>query len=201
MSKNAKKTGKTKALTGEKVGVAKKVKSVATPMIAQAVAEEFLHDDKKTLDTVQLSDVSLHTSHAAADAAHSPDDAPASFKEHTVNVSITRKDKERKSSSVVYDIAGYSGKSVRFTRGLFPDKLGPASASITVPDGFFGAPSVPRAKMTAEERKAARAAAPKLTPAEKLAKVNERVAKLQATAAKLEAATAAASATTDAASV
>jgi hypothetical protein len=57
---------------------------------------------------------------------------------------------------------------------------GTAPQSFEVPDGVFAAP---KAKLTAEERKAQKAAKPKLTLAEKIAKREEALARLKAKAA------------------
>jgi hypothetical protein len=78
--------------------------------------------------------------------------------------------------------AYYSGAAqvVRFAIGLFPGKQAPAS--IEVPEGTFVGPKVstPKVKMTPEERKAAAAARPKPTLAERAAKAKERADKLAA---------------------
>lgn len=95
----------------------------------------------------------------------------------TMNISLVRSNKARKSNAVTYTADGYNG-SVRFSKSFFADKTGPESLSLD--SEAFAAARQARAKMTAEERKAARAAAPKLTPAEKLAKIEERAAKLRA---------------------
>lgn len=78
----------------------------------------------------------------------------------------------------------YTGSAValRIPVGAFPEKTAPAS--IDVADGIFAGPKAPKAQMTAEERKAARAAQPKLTLAEKVAKAEERAAKLREKLAK-----------------
>jgi uncharacterized membrane protein len=83
---------------------------------------------------------------------------------------LTKSDKARKSKSVIFTSPDLRG-TVRF----------PASA-------FTGAPAA-KAKLSKEERAAARAA---MTPADKLQKEKDRLAKQQARIAKLEAAAAAA---------
>ncbi len=94
-----------------------------------------------------------------------------------ITISLTKDTKARKSNAVTYTAPGYAG-SVRFSKSFFADKSGPAS--MTLSDESFGAARVAKAKLTAEERKALRASQPKLTPAEKLAKIEERAAKLRA---------------------
>lgn len=60
---------------------------------------------------------------------------------------------------------------------------GTAPQSFDVADGVFAGPKQPKVKMTAEERKAARAAQPKPTLAEKIAKREAALAKLREKAA------------------
>lgn len=76
----------------------------------------------------------------------------------------------------------YTGAAISIRVGLtaFPNKTAPST--IEVADGVFAGPKAKRAAMTPEERKAARAAAPKLTLAEKIAK---REAALERDRAKL----------------
>lgn len=144
---------------------------------------------KRTVDNASHRDVSSTPSPIAHDAvdtttvAEIAADSPASpdsHKEQKMDVTLTRSDKTRKSSSIVYLIDGHAGKSVKFSRGLFADKLGPASGTPEEIFGALAAPRAARAKMTPEERKAARDARPKLTPEQKLAAIEARAAALRA---------------------
>lgn len=67
--------------------------------------------------------------------------------------------------------------AVRFPLAAFENKQAPQTIEV---EGTFAAPRTPRAKMTLEERKAARAAAPKLTLAEKAVRAEKRAAALRA---------------------
>lgn len=67
---------------------------------------------------------------------------------------------------------------IRISLSVFPDKKAPESFEVA--DGTFQPAPAPRVKMTAEERKAARANAPKPTLAEKAAKAKARADKLAA---------------------
>lgn len=136
---------------------------------------------KKVVDTPATADVSSAASMETSvtlDSSSSVETSTQTAKDTTTMViSLTRDNKARKSNAVTYTAAGYNG-SVRFSKSFFADKTGPES--LTLDSETFAAARQPRAKMTPEERKAARAAAPKLTPAEKLAKIEERAAKLRA---------------------
>lgn len=76
--------------------------------------------------------------------------------------------------------AFYTGAAVaiRVPLSAFPNKTQPDQ--IEVADGVFAPAKAAKVKMTAEERKAARAAKPKPTLAEKAAKAKERADKLAA---------------------
>jgi hypothetical protein len=135
---------------------------------------------KKSVDKTSDAPVQSAPSTDASqnDALSQTSEATSQTQESKVmNLSLVRNDKQRKSNAVTYNVAGYAG-SVRFSKSFFADKTGPAS--FTLDSDQFGEPRKTRATMTAEERKAARANAPKLTPAEKLAKIEERAAKLRA---------------------
>lgn len=77
--------------------------------------------------------------------------------------------------------AFYTGaKSVlKFPVGAFVNKTAPAAIEV---EGDFEPAATPKAKMTPEERKAARAAKPKPTLAEKIAAREAQLAKLKAQA-------------------
>jgi hypothetical protein len=94
----------------------------------------------------------------------------ATAKEKIVNLTLKGLDKRGRN-------AIYTGAAVRlrFPIGAFPDKTAPPSIEV----GGVAGPKEPKAQMTAEERKAARAAQPKLTLAEKVQRAEERAAKLR----------------------
>lgn len=73
----------------------------------------------------------------------------------------------------------YSGlrTAVRFPISAFESKTAPQNIEV---EGAFAAAKVARVKMTPEERKAANAARPKLTLAEKVARAEKRAAALKA---------------------
>lgn len=84
--------------------------------------------------------------------------------------------KQRKSKTIVmYNLDGRVGQ-VQVLRSLVGDNP-PAELELI---GTFAEPKAAKAKLTPEERKAARAAAPKLTLAERVAKAAERTEKLRA---------------------
>lgn len=93
-------------------------------------------------------------------------------------MNLTLKGLNKKGNTAIYE--GTNG-SVRITLSSFPDKTAPAS--FEVPEGLFVAKRQPKPKMTAEERKAARANAPKPTLAERAEKARIRAEKLAAQAA------------------
>lgn len=109
----------------------------------------------------------------AGDVAHSEEE-----KKIMASVTLTLDPKTRKSTSVVFKLpAGLRG-SVRIAKTAFPN--GTAPSTLILQSDQENAFASAKAKLTAEERKEARKNAPKLTPAQKLAKLQERAAKLQA---------------------
>lgn len=121
----------------------------------------------KTLDTSDASGV-------VSSQTATPSSAPEA-KEKIMQLQLKNLSKNGKT-------AFYSGavQTVRLQTALFG---GNAPQTIDLPEGTFQGPKERKPKMTAEERKAARANAPKPTLAEKIAKQQERLAKLQAAAA------------------
>lgn len=91
---------------------------------------------------------------------------------------LTKAGTSKNGKAAFYDGAK---QRLRIPLGVFAG--GQAPDTIDVPEGLFEAKPTPKYKMTAEERKAARAAAPKLTLAEKIAKREEALARLKAKAA------------------
>lgn len=125
----------------------------------------------------------------AVKSTQSPGNVPASA---TTNVTgdsdimetlkLTRSAAPRKTNRlVIYNIEGRTG-SVQFLSTLFggsKDSVGNPPAELELM-GEFAPARVNKPKETAEERKARLAALPKLTPAERLAKMEEKVAKAKA---------------------
>lgn len=105
---------------------------------------------------------------------------PAEQAEGRTIVTLTLKGLDKRGRNAVYLGAAVS---LRFPIAAFPGKVPPTSIPV---DGLAG-PRAPKAKLTAEERKAARANAPKLTLAEKVARAEERTAALKAKLPKSEA--------------
>jgi hypothetical protein len=101
-------------------------------------------------------------------------DAPAT-EDTKMQITFNKSTKERKSTSVVYSAANGLRGSLRMAKTFF--KGGVAPDTLVIDSDAF---SEPKVKLTAEQRKEARKNAPKQTPAEKLAKLEERAAKLRA---------------------
>lgn len=150
----------------------KKVKGNASP-IAENLSSDSAEKVVDSKNTAPVSSLSVATN-TAGTAAHIEKDTKT-----MASISLTKDTKARKSSSVIFTGAGLVG-SMKLTKSAFPNGVAPNTLVFTIEDGVLAAPKQPKAKMTAEERKAARANAPKLSAAEKLAKLNERAAKLQA---------------------
>jgi hypothetical protein len=96
-------------------------------------------------------------------------------------MTVTFKGLSKNGKAAIYT----GGKTtIRFSLLSFPDKQAPET--IELPDGVFAEAAVkePKVKMTAEERKAARAARPKPTLAERAEAARLRAEKLAAQAAK-----------------
>ncbi len=91
---------------------------------------------------------------------------------------VTKRGQSKNGKATFYEGAG---APLRFQNNVFVDNTPPDT--IDFAEGIFKAPRAPKVKLTPEERKAARAAKPKPTAAEKLAKLEEKAAKLRAEAA------------------
>ena len=92
-------------------------------------------------------------------------------------MNLTLKGQSKNGKQAMY---GGAKQVLRFPVGVFVG--GTAPQSFDVPDGVFEAPvaKTPKVKLTPEERKAARAAKPKPTLAEKVAAAEARLAKQKA---------------------
>ncbi len=90
-------------------------------------------------------------------------------------MTLTFKSLDKRGRNAIYVGAAVS---LRFPIGAFPGKEAPPSLDVS---GLAEkVTKTPRVKMTAEERKAARAAQPKLTLAEKVAKQEKRLSDAKA---------------------
>jgi hypothetical protein len=109
--------------------------------------------------------------------------APAQKKEKIMTLEFTHAPGARKDPRyVIFEFADGRPGSIQFLRSAFPgeptSEVGiPSTVSIT---GEFAEKAAPKPKESAEERKARLANAPKLTPAQKLARAEEKVARLRA---------------------
>lgn len=123
---------------------------------------------KKVVDTPSAGEVSLQNQVISQPAT------PAN-QEKTMTLSLKGLSKNGK-------VAFYSG--ALFTQRYVVKGFtgGTAPQSISVPDGTFEGPKQPAVKLSAEERKAARATKPKPTLAEKIASREAALAKLKAQA-------------------
>lgn len=106
---------------------------------------------------------------------------PTTSGDRIMDITLVRSDEKRRSTSVVYTGVGLK-HSVKFSKTAFANGGAPTSFVLSFPEGILAEPAKPRAAMTAEERKAARDAAPKLTLAEKIAKRQKSLDALKAKA-------------------
>jgi RecG-like helicase len=90
-------------------------------------------------------------------------------------MNLTLSTKNRKGSSVVFNTPDGVRGSVRVNKSVFAN--GQIPQSLTIEGAEF---AQPKPKLTPEERKAQRAAQPKLTAAERVQKMEERLAKAKA---------------------
>jgi len=122
---------------------------------------------QKVVDTAAADEVKLDQPQGEAT------ETQASRSTNTMNLSFKSLSKNGKN-------AFYSGAAVaiRIPLSAFPDKQAPAS--IEVADGAFAPAKEPKVKMTAEERKTARANKPKPTLAELAKRAQDRADKLAA---------------------
>lgn len=133
----------------------------ATPIAS--TDEKISSVDTNTLDTP--APIVVPSSQSPGNPAS---DQP-SHRSTPVEITLIRDTKARKTkwNFNVYGATGYRG-SVRISNAYFEG--GKAPDTLVVTNDAFGGPKAIAAKMTKEERAAARKAAPKLTLAEKIAK-------------------------------
>lgn len=115
----------------------------------------------------------------AAEAAPNNQAAPAAQNQEKKPVTLTFKSLDKRGRNAIYTGAAVS---LRIPIGAFNDKTAPP-ATIEIPDGSLAAKRE-KVVLTPEELKAKRAAQPKPTLAEKVAKAEERAAKLREKLAK-----------------
>jgi hypothetical protein len=154
---------------------------IASPEIASPTA-----DEKTSTSTAEIPCTDAPTTGESVDTVAVSTNAPVEpapggtegiTKDRGImELTFTKNVQERKSQAEVYVAAGYPG-SVRFSKTLFPAKVGPDAVTITAD---FRAP---RKEETKEERKARLAAAPKPTLEQKIAAQEAKLAKLRAKAA------------------
>jgi hypothetical protein len=163
----------------------------------RSAVETAIQEEAKTgVDTANAPEVTSGSQETTSNGATSPTSTTGDVARQTgakkiMQVTFTKSTKNRKSTSVVYTTAGLRG-SARFAKTFFKD--GNAPDTIVIDNDAF---AEAKQKLTAEQRKEQRKNAPKLTPAEKLQKLQERAKKLEDRIAKQ---TAAAAATTAAGS-
>jgi hypothetical protein len=176
--------------SGQWTGNAGQITSRDAARAARTAANPYhIRAGKKTVDNTATSVASSSPVSSAVADTTSPQntgtDAPAAKDTKIMQITLTKSTKTRKSTSVVYTAGALRG-SARFAKTFFKD--GNAPDTIVIDSDAF---AEPKKKLTAEERKAARKDAPKLSPAEKLAKLQERSKKLEEKIAKEAAAAAA----------
>ena len=135
-----------------------------------ASAAYVIETPKKVVDKTPAHEVSF-----ARYVVNSDDSRVGQIKETVMNLTKIGTSKNGKKTS-------YAGaaRKLTFANAAFVNSTAPDAFDVA--DGVF-APAVvktPKVKMTAEERKAARANKPKLTLAEKIAKREEQIAKMKA---------------------
>lgn len=125
---------------------------------------------EKVVDNEAADAVSSVASTAAPAATDSAAPEAATAKEK--KVTLTLKGLDKRGRNAIYTGAAVS---IRIPVGAFPNKSALPTFDV---DGLAG-PKEKRAPMTPEERKAARAAQPKLSLADKVARAEERARKLR----------------------
>ena len=141
----------------------------------QAVAEAAEKNLSRSQENAGQVSESLVESSQAAITQQEQTEAPQAQGEKVMTLQF--KGLNRKGNAAIY--TGIRG-SVRFPLAAFADRQAPATVEL---QGPFVEPAQPKAKMSAEERKAARANAPKPTLAEKIAKREAALEKLRQKAA------------------
>lgn len=162
---------KSKMPKGEARPLGTKKEKGRKPSAAVVAGKEKSQEPQKVVDTPAA--VEVDSSKSEPEAITQP--ASKTLKEQ--NMILTFKSISKNGRSAIY---GFGRNSVRFALTAFTDKTHPATISVSPSDGSFVEPATPKAQMTAEEKaaaKAARAALPKPTLAERIAKREAQLAK------------------------
>jgi hypothetical protein len=130
--------------------------------------------EKKVFDNVTRTHVDSASQETTSVESTSTNN-PASEKGPVMQITLVKSNKNRKSTSVVFNASNGLRGSARFAKTFFKD--GNAPDTLVIDGDAFASP---KEKLTAEQRKELRKQAPKLSASEKLAKLQERAAKLQA---------------------
>lgn len=161
---------KSKMPKGEARPLGTKKEKGRKPSAAVVAGKEKSQEPQKVVDTPAA--VEVDSSKSEPEAITQPVN---SVQEQ--NMTLTFKSISKNGRSAIY---GFGRNSVRFALTAFTDKTHPATISVSPSDGSFVEPATPKAQMTAEEKaaaKAARAALPKPTLAERIAKREAALAK------------------------
>lgn len=169
-SGSSKPTGKKNKTMSEKLAelpdAEPEVRSMLDAAISGTEPEKISDDPQKVVDTATAIEVSSNSSSVGNEAT--TETISEKDKKMTLNLSGLNK----KGNAAIYK--GAAG-SVRISVAAFHGKTPPTT--IEVADGVFEPARQPKAKMTAEERKALRASQPKPTLAERIAKREEALAR------------------------
>jgi hypothetical protein len=163
---------KAKAAQGSKPQAAAKVKGKAKGAVAPSTAPA--EEGSCIADAAVVDSPQMNAAQGPPNAAPNPPNEEPPKAAGSRKMQLNLKGLDKRGRNAIYTGAAVS---IRIPIGAFPDKQPPQT--LEVGDGFAG-PKEPKARMTPEERKAARAAQPKLTLAEKVAKAEQRTAALRA---------------------
>lgn len=155
---------------GKKKGVSAEPDAIVSqPNVVDNGTHEAVESSTDAADTGSASEGSDSGNHAAQNTLGTG--------RNVMDITLTKSNAPRKGDRlVIFNFGDGRRGSVQFQRSLFGDAI-PDSLTLV---GEMAEPKAPKAKETAEERKARLKALPKLTLAEKVAKAEERTAKLRA---------------------
>lgn len=163
---------------GPKLRAGKPKKLTADDAVKKAVADDAGPSADPIAAMMTLQPTAENSGHPDAAFGKVTSDANSGARKDS-HMTLALKGLNKKGNAAIYSGLKHP---VRFPLANFTDKQAPATLDLTGP---FAVPAVkePKVKLTAEERKAARAAKPKPTLAEKAAKLEAQAAKLRAQAA------------------
>jgi hypothetical protein len=158
--------------------------TTSNAVASNSTPENSVDNDQKVVDSndgaaahSSTSNTSSATTSDAPTQTVNAGDTPAPARTtemEMIDITVTKSAKQRKSKSAVYELPeGFQRASIKITGA----KNAPATLPLNVPADMF---QKAKGKLSKEERAKLRKDAPKLTPAQKLAKLQERAAKLQA---------------------